>query len=51
MTYFYMPPQPLMNLVHWNLFFAGLDAVWIARLPVERYAGSRVTTVVMEEGP
>jgi hypothetical protein len=36
--YFASRPDPLMNVVCWNLFFAALNAFWIARLLAQRRA-------------
>jgi len=30
--YFYTLPQPLMNVVYWNLFYVGINVAWIGRL-------------------
>lgn len=35
-VYFYTLPQPLMNVVYWNLFYVSLNAAWIARLLLTR---------------
>jgi hypothetical protein len=38
--YFYTLPQPLMNVVYWNLFYVALNATWIGRLLAARPSGS-----------
>lgn len=35
-AYFYTLPQPLMNVVYWNLFYVVLNAAWIGRLLLAR---------------
>jgi hypothetical protein len=35
-VYFYARPEPLLNVVAWNLFFVGLNVVQIARLLAAR---------------
>lgn len=34
--YFYTLPQPLMNVVYWNLLYVGINVVWIGRLLLTR---------------
>lgn len=41
MLYFYAQPQPFMQVVYWNLAFAGLNLYWIARLALERSPWTR----------
>lgn len=36
MLYFYVQPQPFMQVVYWNLLFVGLNLYWIGRLALER---------------
>jgi hypothetical protein len=40
-VYFYTLPQPLMNVVYWNLFYVALNSVWIGRLLVGQHTGDR----------
>lgn len=40
-VYFYTLPQPLMNVVYWNLFYVALNGVWIGRLLIGRREGAR----------
>ncbi len=35
-TYFYTLPQPLMNVVYWNLLYVTINATWLARLAIGR---------------
>ncbi len=41
MLYFYAQPQPFMQVVYWNLVFAGLNVYWIGRLALERASWAR----------
>ena len=34
--YFYTLPQPLMNVVYWNLLYVTINATWLARLAMGR---------------
>ena len=34
--YFYSLPQPMMNVVYWNLVYVTINATWIARLAMGR---------------
>jgi hypothetical protein len=44
-VYFYTLPQPLMNVVYWNLFYVVLNTTWIGRLLLaRRNAGSPLIT-------
>ena len=36
-TYFYNQAEPLMTVVHWNLFFVALNALQLFRIFRERY--------------
>jgi hypothetical protein len=38
--YFTSRPEPLVNVVCWNLFFAALNAVLLWRLVADRLAGT-----------
>ncbi|MCC5810524.1 MAG: hypothetical protein JJU06_09145 [Ectothiorhodospiraceae bacterium] len=52
-AYFASLPEPLMHVVYWNLFYAALNAVWIARLLMERRPGAAdgTATSAMPEPP
>jgi hypothetical protein len=32
MIYFYTLPEPMMQVVYWNLLFAAINGCWIVRL-------------------
>lgn len=38
--YFASRPEPLMEVVYWNLFFLGLNVFQIARIVLERRRGA-----------
>ena len=38
--YFYSLPQPLMNVVYWNLLYVSINATWLARLAMGRIGSS-----------
>lgn len=35
-VYFYSQPEPMLNVVAWNLFFVGLNLVQVGRLMLAR---------------
>jgi hypothetical protein len=39
-AYFYLQPEPLLNVVGWNLFFVALNLFQIARVIHARRTGS-----------
>lgn len=39
-TYFALQPEPLLNVVAWNLFFLVLNLVQLARIVARRPSGS-----------
>lgn len=36
--YFYTRPQPLMQVVYWNLLYIAINATWLTRLLLRRPA-------------
>jgi hypothetical protein len=40
-VYFYTLPQPLMNVVYWNLFYVALNGVWLGRLLIGQREGAQ----------
>jgi hypothetical protein len=44
--YFGLRPEPIMQVVYWNVFFALLNAVWIIRLACERFASRKTALEV-----
>lgn len=40
-VYFYARPEPLMNVVAWNVFFIALNLIQLARIVLARYRGTR----------
>jgi hypothetical protein len=40
-VYFYTLPDPLMNVVYWNLFYVALNGVWIGRLLIGQHESAR----------
>lgn len=43
MLYFYVQPQPFMQVVYWNLLFVGINLYWVGRLALERVRGTKRT--------
>jgi hypothetical protein len=44
-VYFFAQPEPMLNVVAWNLFFIGLNVSQIARLMIERRRAHQETNI------
>ena len=49
-AYFYIRPEPMMTVVHWNLFFVALNVFQIVRIVMARIRRSKDRRAGSENG-